>query len=910
MSEGPLQVLAFQERRLALGQLAARLGAAFASLGSGSRAEALSQLESKLASEAFRILVVGEVNRGKSSLVNALLGEAVLPVDTLPCTAVIQEVRWGETRRAILHFRQPLPSPLPEVMPPEVRVHLSLAESGQVPPMDVPVDRLEVYAVIQGDEGRKETPYSKIEILWPLALCREGIEIVDSPGFNEDRLRSRITREHIPEADAVLFVLSCSHLGAATEMSLIDRDLRELGFEHLFFVCNRFDEIRRSERQRLTSFGKKKLSLYTDLGESGVWFVSALQALEGKLGGDMARLAESGLPAFERALLAFLHRDRGRIKLLQPTLKLLHAIDELRNKVLPEQCEMLVQSLAVLEAKVDAARPQLAEVERANSQIIAELEARRQELRSEVRALAAGFLQELAGSIAGWIDGFELEHGVRTLSLEYRQQVDALAREICAKLGARLETEVTAWKEKSLLPLMNSRLEKMMNDVSLRVDEASLRIDQIRSAVTQVRATLHAEEPSEAERFAAAVSGLAAGGFYSGAHGARFGFKGLGGSILTQIALYAILYGLLGVTNPLILLPAMLGAGFVGAWSRAGALTRAAKREIANALAAQVHAGVAAAAQGLAETVYEKTAEHVQRTRERLDHEVSGLREQMRTILEDKQAGEERVRTRKELLVMLDGELREIDSIFTPLLAVALADRGDPGRPTRHAAPETTAEPARTIRILFLAADPFSNLQNRLRLDRELREILEQRGLARLRDSLDLRSEMAVRPRDVTRALQEYEPQIVHFSGHGDKSGAILVEDDVGTAHPITAQALASLFELFADKVQCVILNACYSDLEAAAVSQRVHYVVGMRSAIKDQAAISFSVGFYQALGAGRAIEECFAAGCVLAGMEGGIQDSDIPVLWKDGKAVQSTAAQEASRPRRSGRVPRQPTGP
>jgi GTPase SAR1 family protein len=889
MTDRPPQVLAFQERRLVLAQLAARLAAAFVSLGSDSRAAALSRLESKLASERFKILVVGEVNRGKSSLINALLGEKVLPVDILPCTAVIQEVHWGEARRAILHFRQPLPSPMPEALPPDEEVHLSLAESDQVPPLEVPVDRLEEYAAIRGHEGGQETPYSKIEILWPLPLCRDGIDFLDSPGFNEDRLRSRVTREHIPEADAVLFVLSCTLLGAATEMRLVDRDLRELGFEHLFFVCNRLDEIPPADRARLTAFGRKKLAGYTHLGQSGVWFVSALQALAGKLDGDMARLAESGLPSFERALLEFLHRDRGRIKLLQPTLKLLHAIDELRNQVLPEQCEMLVQSLAVLESKAEAARPQLAEVERSNSHIVAELEGRRQELRSEVRTLAAGFLHELAGRIAGWINSFELENSVRTLSLEYRQQVEALAREICAKLGSRLETEVTAWITTSLVPLVNSRLDRMMHDTSLRVDEASFRVDQIRSTVTQVRSTLHAEEPSEPERITAAMTGLAIAGFYSGAHGARFGFKGLGDTILTQIALYAILYGLLGVTNPLILLPAMLGTGFVGAWSRAGALTRRAKREVASALAAQVHGGIDAAAQGLADAVSEKIGEHVKRTRARLDHEVSGLREQMRTILEDKRAGEERVRTRKELLVRLDRELREIDSAFTPLLAAALAEHGSSLPSTAPAVPKATSEPTRTIRILFLAADPFDSLQNRLRLDCELREIREQKSLARFRDSLDLRSELAVRPRDVTRALQEYEPQIVHFSGHRDEDG-ILVEGPDGRAHPITAKALASLFELFAGKVQCVILNACHSDLDAAAVSQKIPFVVGMRRAVRDQAAISFSVGFYQALGAGRPIEECFAAGCVLVGMEADMEASHTPVLWKDGKAVRASA--------------------
>jgi GTPase SAR1 family protein len=898
MNETLSQVALFQEVRRSLAQLAGRLANVFTLLGNDRRAQALSQLESKLASERLRILVIGESSRGKSSLINALLGEAVVPVNTIPCTAAVQEIRWGATRRATLHFRQPLPSRLPAEMAPDVMVHLSRAESGQVPPMEVPVDRLEAYVGVRGDEGRWETPYSKVEILWPLALCQAGIEIIDTPGLDRGRLHDSTAGEHLPGADVVLFVLSCTLLGAATEMNLIDRDLRELGFEHLFFVCNRFDEIPQRERQRLTSFGRKKLAGHTKLGESGVWFVSALQALEGKQHGDMARLAESGLPSFERALLEFLHRDRGRLRLLQPTLRLLHIIHNLRNEVLPQQFEMVLQHLTVLDAKVEAARPHLVEAERANSQTLAELEGCRQELRAEARAQAAGFLYGIAARIGEWIDGLELEVGLRRFTPNRRPQAEALAREICTKVAVRLETELAAWRANSLLPLVNSRLARMTGDVSLRIDQTSIPVDQICSTVAQIGIAIRAREPSVSERIAAVVCGSLVAGIYCLAYWTSYGSRGTGGPFLTGIALYAIVYGLVS---------AMLGAGFMRFWSRAEALTTEAKRAIAVALAAQVYAGVDDAAQSLAEVVYGKTGEYVKRVRERLQREINGLHEQMRTILEHQRADEEPVRTRKELLVRLDRELREIDSIFTPLLAVVLASSRPP---IRSAALEATVEPTPTTRILFLAADPLATPP--LRLGLELREIREQLDLAPLKANLQLRPEMAARPRDVIRALRVYEPQIVHFSGHGDEDGAILVEDAGGAAHPITPQALASLIELFADKVQCLILNSCHSALEAAAVSQKIPYVyvIGMRTRVRDQVAISFSIGFYQALGAGCQIEECFAAGRALAGTEEEMHGSITYLLWKGGKAVQPRAQRPAFRPCRSRRVSRRSTNP
>ncbi len=877
------QLSDFQQNRRALYDLAGRLAAAFQRLGGTSRAEVLQRLSEKLDSERFRILVLGELKRGKSSLINALLAEDLLPVDSVPCTAAILEIKESESRKAILHFCHPLPEHLPEDLPAPVKVHLCLAEEGPLTPLEIPFELLPECAVIHPRQDQS-TLYSKIEVFAPLELCRNGVEIVDSPGLNESQLRTRVARQYIPQADAILFVLSSSLLGAATEFEVIDRDLREIGHKYLFLVCNRFDEIRSAEREKLIAFGKKKLAGYTELGDSGVFFVSALQAISARADGDSERLEQSGVPAFARSLCEFLQRERGRIKLLQPTLRLLQAIDELRNRILPEQCEMLAVDVAVLEAKVAEARPRLAEVERGNLLILADLDKRRSALRQEVESLTARFLRQTADRIEDWIDGLALEHRIAVVDPHYDRQVEALAGEVSLKVGALLDRHLIAWKETILVRLVNERIEAMMRDINPRVDASCVRVDEIRSGLTQVRAShFRTAEPSETERIAAAVGGMLAAGVYSAAHGARFGFKGLGATILTQIALCAIFNGMLGISNPLILIPMLLAAGYGAAWFRAGDLTRAARREISKSLTFQFLSNIEATARELAEMVDSKTEELVMRTRERLQLEVHGLKEQMRTILEDKQAGEQRVQSRQQLLVELDDELRQIDAEFHPVLAMSLADRDFPrtwaARGLRGEASEKTET---TYRILFLASDPAEGLRIRLRLDRELREISEQKGLSKLRDRLDLRSEGAVRPKDVTRALHDFLPNIVHFSGHGNKEGAIFVDGEGGGPHAIQPKPLAQLFELFAEHVHCVILNACYSEKQAAAISQKIRYTIGMKRAIPDKAAITFSIGFYQALGAGRSIAESFASGRALMGLESP-EYSDIPALWIDG---------------------------
>lgn len=132
-----------------------------------------------------------------------------------------------------------------------------------------------------------------------------------------------------------------------------------------------------------------------------------------------------------------------------------------------------------------------------------------------------------------------------------------------------------------------------------------------------------------------------------------------------------------------------------------------------------------------------------------------------------------------------------------------------------------------------------------------------------MRERFLLESREAVRPGDITQAIFDVEPQIIHFSGHGIGTGELCFEDDKGKAHPITPEALATLFELIANQVDCVILNACYSKAQAQAIVQHIPFVVGMDREIGDKAAITFAVGFYKALGANRTVEQAYKFGCL-----------------------------------------------
>lgn len=126
-------------------------------------------------------------------------------------------------------------------------------------------------------------------------------------------------------------------------------------------------------------------------------------------------------------------------------------------------------------------------------------------------------------------------------------------------------------------------------------------------------------------------------------------------------------------------------------------------------------------------------------------------------------------------------------------------------------------------KILILTAIPHG-----LRLDKEIREIEEAIRRSVNRDFFEIRIRTAVRPQDIRRAIAKEEPQIVHFCGHGLEDGSLLLEDDGGSNKPVTPEGLASLFELHTDYVECVVLNICYSEKSAVAISQYINYAIGM----------------------------------------------------------------------------------
>jgi hypothetical protein len=179
-------------------------------------------------------------------------------------------------------------------------------------------------------------------------------------------------------------------------------------------------------------------------------------------------------------------------------------------------------------------------------------------------------------------------------------------------------------------------------------------------------------------------------------------------------------------------------------------------------------------------------------------------------------------------------------------------------------------------KILFLAANPTGTTQ--LALDEECRQITEKIRAADHRDSLELITRWAVRPEDLLQHFNEHRPHVVHFSGHGTLTEEIVLLDKNRNPMTVPAPALKQLFATLKDNIRVVVLNACFSKPQAAAITEVVDCAVGMNKGIGDDAAIAFAAAFYQAIGFGRSVQVAFDSGKT-ALMLAGIPEEKTPEL-------------------------------
>lgn len=160
------------------------------------------------------------------------------------------------------------------------------------------------------------------------------------------------------------------------------------------------------------------------------------------------------------------------------------------------------------------------------------------------------------------------------------------------------------------------------------------------------------------------------------------------------------------------------------------------------------------------------------------------------------------------------------------------------------------------ITVLFMASNPLD--EQSLRLDEEAREIELMIRKSEHRDSVCFVTKWAVRPLDILQAINEVQPTVIHFSGHGSDNHEMVLQDSNGKAKLVPKEAIVRSMMFTSDNIRLVFFNTCFSFGQAEAVTEHIDAAIGMKIEIGDDAARIFAAQFYSAIGFGFSIHKAF----------------------------------------------------
>lgn len=181
------------------------------------------------------------------------------------------------------------------------------------------------------------------------------------------------------------------------------------------------------------------------------------------------------------------------------------------------------------------------------------------------------------------------------------------------------------------------------------------------------------------------------------------------------------------------------------------------------------------------------------------------------------------------------------------------------------------------ITVLFLAANPVGTIP--LRLDEEARSIQEKIRLSEYRDCVHFESRWATRASDILQAINETNPTIVHFSGHGSATGELALLNPDGSKKLVTKEAISMAMSTASDTIRLVVFNACFSEIQAQNIISHIESAIGMSTSISDEAACVFAAQLYSSIGFGRSLQTSFAQAIAMLMLEG-ISEEDTPKLY------------------------------
>lgn len=620
----------------------------------------LQEMAVMVEADTFKVLIVGQFSRGKSTLINALLGQKVLPSYARPTTAIINEIKFGSTPQALIY-----PRPRPDDPRPA--------------PVEVAVGELEKYIRVEpeADDPDQVNPYLKADVFWPIDLCRNGVELIDSPGLDDvNQAREEETITYITKVDAVIMVLDAQQAATRSEIDFYKDVVAPLGHDDAFWVINKFNIVPADEREDVKAHVRRNVGPLTKK-DHRIFFVDALDGLRAKKSHDAALLDASGLPELEENLQHFLTLQRGRAKVLVPVRQLQQSIRDVHLGIRTEQ-ELLSADYATLVEKAHSIEVPLERMKKVAGLLSNDVERKLANVTDEVRREADAYFGRLIDRVPELLAGVEVKADVSLRPQLFKTSVEKITMELVAGFQSSVKQDMIGWQRGTLTTLVEKRLEEVKRDVrdEVRDLEGDLRDLRLNLSGTQDGPGTEVATIKVSSHPVGAGMGLVR-------VGSGFVFEGIAPGINSAIAVglgavfVAGMASAIGLTAlaPFIIIPAVaiafykdLDVSKLRSFSPKTELTRRLRERIEDTAKKQL----AGARQPLVDQVAAMTSEQLAAIgiefRADLNTRIYGLRQQLDRAVKSRSKGEARVASRRQEIARDLAELHAIEEAIDSVI--------------------------------------------------------------------------------------------------------------------------------------------------------------------------------------------------------------------------------------------------
>jgi small GTP-binding protein len=406
----------------------------------------LAQLIDKLRENRFNLVVLGAFKRGKSTLINALLGEPLLPTAIVPLTSVVTVLGYGEHLNIEVVFLQ---GERKKISQPEL-----------------------VEYITEKGNPRNQKGVRQVDIAYPSDYLKDGVRIIDTPGVGSVYSHNtEVAYNYLPQVDAAIFVVTVDPPLSAAEQEFL-KDIREY-VHKLFVVLNKVDYVEEEQRREALEFTTQVLQANLATEQVMIFPLAAKLALDGKVKGRPELLEASLLPEFENHLRQFLYKEKGRVLLIS---------------CISGALKIITDSTLALKVERQASSLPLKELAEKIARFDRELQGLEKERELSLLLLLDGRVKGVIGEIEADLNAFKQETIInlrRKMEEVFRQKsqnAGDLRQETEEILFAALRDVFTTWRRQEI--------EKLSQQLADTHQDFATRINAILERLTQLTARI------------------------------------------------------------------------------------------------------------------------------------------------------------------------------------------------------------------------------------------------------------------------------------------------------------------------------------------------------------------------------------------------------------------------------------